>query len=210
MGVDHVIPCILSAIRIKPKSVKEVMLPTTISGWIVGMGVIEYPLGNPWPVTSFFWALVLIILFGFVVVIGIEEFDKIIKCRPTVSAGSIFKSLIYGNVGLNIFGIILSWLRMKKIKIILDRLEYSDKKLKKIGASLDHRMIYLRQLILLITQIFHIVFFMVVALYWHGIPVGSKWLKIAFAVSVYYPVFITTIGDLSFITLIRFVCFNRY
>ena len=205
MGIDRIISCILSATKMKPKSIVEVMLPTTVSGWIVGMGVIEYPLGKPWPLISLFWALILIILFGIVVGVVMQELDEIIKRRPTVSAGFIFKSLFYGNVGLNIFGIILSWLRMKKVKIILDRLEYSDKKLKKIGASLDYRGIYLQQLILLITQMLHIVMFVLIAFYGTGTSIDSNWFKIAFAVSVYYPAIITTIGDLSFITLIRFV-----
>ena len=205
MVANRVISWILSTTKMKPKGVKSVMLPLTVCGWIVGMGVIEIPLGNRWPIMSFFYALVHVLSFGFVVKVTMDDLDDIMKYKSASAGWFIFKALFYGNVWLNISGTVMGWIRMKKVSKIVHRLECSNKKMEEIGITIDYRVIYLQQLIVLILQILYVFIFVFFTFYHTGKKFESIWRNLAFLVASYYPVILTTIGDLSFITLVRYV-----
>ena len=79
------------------------------------MRVIEITLENRRPIMSFFYALVLVLNFGFVVKLVMDDPDEIVNYKLLSAGWLIFKVLFYGNVvWLNISSTVMGRIHMKK------------------------------------------------------------------------------------------------
>ena len=205
MVTDRLISWTLSMTKMKTKGVKQVMLPLTVCGWILGMGVIEFPLGNRWPVISFFYALVHVLGFGFVVKLAIDDLEKMVQYEISSVEWITVKFILYANVWININGTVMSWIRMKKVRKIVHRLECLNQNMEKMGIATDYSVVYLRELIASILHVSYLFIYVLVGFKFTNVKFDSIWRKLAFIVAAYYPDIHSTIGDLSFITLVRYV-----
>ena len=205
MVTDRLISWTLSMTKMKTKGVEQVMLPSTVCGWIVGMGVTEFPLGNRWPVISFFYAVVHVLGYGFVVKLVMDDLEKIVKYEISSAGWITFTFLFYANVWVNISGTVMGWMRMKKVRKIVHRLKRLNKNMEKIGIATDYSVVYLRELIALILQVLYLFIYVLLGFNFTNVKFDSIWRKLAFIVAAYYPSIHAAIGDLSFITLARYV-----
>lgn len=209
MWCENLLVALLSRTNVKVNTVEQLLFPVTLCGWIVGMGIIEYPTGNPWPVASFIYTVVLTAGYGYLVEVNIENMDLLLGARPSDASKFIFKALFYGNVGLYLCGTILGWARIKGVKKIVESLQSSDMRMEKLGIPRDYRLIYVRQLSLLLTQFVVIVVFMCTALMWNSSSGESMGFEFAYSFASYYPVVLTAVGDISYVTLVRYVIFLK-
>ena len=97
----------------KPKCIQKVVLPLSVMSWILGNGVIEYPLGRPRYVISFLYSLFILMAYGTALYYAIIS-DHYIYLRNVSKTGEIlFKIIFYGNGVVAVARIILGWNRRK-------------------------------------------------------------------------------------------------
>ena len=97
----------------KPRSIQEVLLPMTILSWIMGCGVIEYPLGHPQYVISFLYTS--FILVGYIILSYYSKIsDNYLYLKNVNNTGkSVIKIIIWGSGLQALSAIILCWKRRK-------------------------------------------------------------------------------------------------
>ncbi|XP_043287228.1 uncharacterized protein [Venturia canescens] len=194
---------IIQKFRISPKSMKQLMLPMTILGWLIGRGVVELPLGKPWPVASFTYSFLLTLSYCFTGKVTLDNDEVVLQSESTVGSSILFAVIVF-NVCVVIWNTTNGWKSMKGVKMIIDGFESSGRKLEKMRICQDYRFIYRRQVITVIGEILYLIYVTTAS---DNIPLDadSLWLKVVVILAFHYPLIVLTIGDMAFITLVRYV-----
>ncbi|XP_043289332.1 uncharacterized protein [Venturia canescens] len=190
-----------SAVISSPKSMKQLMLPMTILGWLIGRGVVELPLGKPWPVASFTYSFLLTLSYCFTGKVTLDNDEVVLQSESTVGSSILFAVIVF-NVCVVIWNTTNGWKSMKGVKMIIDGFESSGRKLEKMRICQDYRFIYRRQVITVIGEILYLIYVTTAS---DNIPLDadSLWLKVVVILAFHYPLIVLTIGDMAFITLVR-------
>ncbi|XP_043289654.1 gustatory receptor 68a-like [Venturia canescens] len=193
---------ITSKFRIKPKNMKQLMMPMLISGWAVGRGVIELPLGKRWPLVSCLYSGLTIFGYFFVAKITMEDLHVVVPAASSIGMW-IINPMICIDICLVICNVIIGWKGIRNVADIINRLEESGRKVEKIGILQDYSKVYCGQLVLLICEVIFAIFIMLFAFVSLPSNERSGWHKMATSICIYYPFIVISIGDAEFITLVR-------
>lgn len=204
MALNDVLDWTIPKFRVKPKNIKQLMLPMIISGWLVGRGVIELPIGKRWPVASCIYSLFTILGYSFIAKVTADDLNIVIPASSSMGIW-IIQPIIWMDECVIIGSVLNGWKSTKDVKNIIKGLEACDRRAEKIGILRDYRSVYRRQLFTLIAELVFAISIMLYAFIW--IPTNEQilWHTVANTVCIYYPLIVVSIGDAQFITLVRYV-----
>lgn len=97
----------------KPKTIQHSILPITVLNWIMGLSVLEYPLGKARPVLTFIYVLFINFVYWF------SFFSEELKPNKRITAieNGIFQLLKYVNMFIATSSILLGWYYYKVCSI---------------------------------------------------------------------------------------------
>ena len=99
------------------KNLKEALLPIFIVNWLLGVGMVEYPLGKPRPIISLFY--VIVIIFGYFY-IPVTKGYNICNFESAITTGTHLLHIIGTyTTCMALTSIILGWYYQKVIIFII-------------------------------------------------------------------------------------------
>lgn len=180
------------------------MLPITILGWSTGRGIIEMPVGNRWPVTSCIYSLILVFGFCAAVKVTVENVEQILVSTSTVGTLMV-NFLLYSNICVVICNSLNGWMSIRGINIIMDALQVVGEKIQKLGISQECGSLFSRHFIFLICEIVFIIYTVIISYVFTPSDIHMPWYEVATTLSLHYPIIAVSIGDATFVTLVRYV-----
>lgn len=93
------------------KPISKAVFPVFIVNWIFGIGVIEYPFGNPHPIFSFIYSSISVIIFSVLAFTEYFKIDMFIDYAPSISTP--IKIISFSQIILVMNTVILGWYRSK-------------------------------------------------------------------------------------------------
>ncbi|XP_012276873.1 putative gustatory receptor 28b, partial [Orussus abietinus] len=186
-------------------NLKEISRPLAIANWLVGAGVLEYPTGRPRYLFSFLYSMSCLAAYFMALNFSLQRLKLFYATRVSEAGRLTYKALLYANVLLTLSVIAFGWIRRKGVNSYSRRLGASDDLMEKIGIPKNYRKILIRQIIHLVAVI---VLLLIV------IAVNSTWIlnaevagniKLSLGVSLFYPVTLMYIADVSFINWVWYL-----
>lgn len=184
----------------KSRNIRQLMLPIIISGWVTGRGVIEYPIGKRWPVPSCIYSALLIAGYSVLIIGTINDISSMIPASCVLGLWTLY-AVLYTNIIVFVSNSLIGWKSITSLKNIIDRLGRYDEKKAKMRILQDYRMIYRRQIITLIVEIFLVAVVILKDAIFNSMNFQALW----HAVAMYIPFTLIAIGDATFIALVRYV-----
>ncbi|NP_001164461.1 gustatory receptor 58 [Nasonia vitripennis] len=118
------------------KPMTRPILPLLISNWVLGIGIIEYPIGTPRPTFSFIYSTTLLVIYCTTSIMIRHEIFRvsIILKNNTVPMTIVF----YTNIFLTISIVTLGWYRSKGLRRYVAKAAVADDLMERIGIPNNH------------------------------------------------------------------------
>lgn len=189
----------------KPNSVEQLMLPIMISGWVTGRGIIEFPIGNRWPVASCIYSLMLVSVHLIVMKLAMESVDAVMELLGFSTGVLVCHGIFCMFLCIDICNTLIGWTSIRAVKMITNRLEASGKEMEKLGIPQDDKLLYWRQSVALFAEIFFVMCMILLVYDWDFMDNDDFSEELLGVIASHYPIILISIGDAAFITLVRYV-----
>lgn len=97
----------------KSQNIQKVVLPISIISWLLGSGVIEFPVGHPRFVISFLYTSCIVTAYGASMYYTLIYASFTYLKNINNTGEFLFKILYYGNGFLAVTAVVLGWNRRK-------------------------------------------------------------------------------------------------
>ncbi|OXU27135.1 hypothetical protein TSAR_013001 [Trichomalopsis sarcophagae] len=181
--------------------ISKSVLPVLIVNWIFGIGVIEYPLGNPHPIFSFIYSLISVILFAALAICNYFNIDLFIKVTPGIAVP--IKVIYFSQIILVMSTVILGWYRSKVIHECVVKEALADNLMEHIGIQKNYKQmlkVQIGNVLGALTFALSVIIINSCMIFMNDkIPLRYK---VSSAFTMGYPVLVTFIADTTFMNIV--------
>ncbi|XP_033231712.1 gustatory and pheromone receptor 32a-like [Belonocnema kinseyi] len=187
----------------KSQNIQKVVLPISIISWLLGSGVIEFPVGHPRFVISFLYTLCIITAYGASMYYTLIYASFTYLKNVNNTGEFLFKILYYGNGFLAVTAVVLGWNRRKDLKKCIQSIGMVDESLQKIGITKDYDKTFWKEIGGTLGSLLIIVGVTIVNAYTSILKNAPFHVKIVLVVSAHYPIFLMFVADIMFLSIVR-------